>query len=74
MNAPKPIVVFVPIPVGGSVEPLRRTKPIYPTKRDAQRWPLQQQIPHRYMPPADQIAAIRRAGQELLKATRRPTT
>lgn len=57
-NTPASIIFIpVPIPVGGSQEPLRRAKPIYPAKRYDQRWPLNQPIPP-FTPPADQIEAM----------------
>jgi len=69
-NAPKPVVIFVPIPSAGSPEPLRRLRPAYPAKRCDQRWPLSQQIPHRYVPPASLIEALRRQGREALDMAR----
>jgi hypothetical protein len=44
MNAPAPIIVFVPYEIG-SPKRLREVKPpAYPQRRD-QRWPLNQTIP-----------------------------
>ena len=69
MNAPRAIVVFVPVPAAGSQEPLKRMKPIYPAKRSDQRWPLNQAIP-RYTPDPAQIAALKRQGREVLEQVR----
>ena len=62
-------IVFVPLRVG-SPEPLRRARPVYPAKRGDQRWPLNQPIPLRFVPPASLIEDIRRRGKEMLEATR----
>lgn len=68
-NAPRAVLVFVPVPSAGNPEPLRRAKPIYPAKRADQRWPLNQSIP-KYTPPADQLDAIRRQSREVLDQAR----
>lgn len=64
-NAPRAVVVFVPYPAAGSPEPLRKARPIYPAKPRQPQWPLP-----KYTPPADQIAEIKRRGQELLAMVR----
>jgi hypothetical protein len=70
-NAPASIILIpVPVPAAGSPKVVRQVKPTYPAKRCDQRWPLNQQIP-KYTPDPAQIEAIRRAGKELLEATRR---
>ena len=71
-NAPRAIVVFVPVPAAGSQEPLKRMKPPpYPRQRDQrQHWSQQHQAVPRYTPPADQIEAIKRAGKAMLEQAR----
>jgi hypothetical protein len=68
-NAPKRVVIFVEVPSAGSIEPLKRMKPIYPAKAKRAQWPLTQPIP-RYTPPAGQIEALKRRGREVLDAVR----
>lgn len=62
-------IIFIPIPVTRSPEPLRRMRPAYPAKPRNAQWPLAQPIP-RFVPPADQIEAIKRAGKAVLDMVR----
>ncbi len=69
-NTPASIIFIpVPIPVAGSQEPLRRAKPVYPTKRCERRWPLNQPVP-KYTPDPAQIEALKRGGKALLEQVR----
>jgi hypothetical protein len=46
MNAPAPIIVLVPVPMGGSPKTCRMVRPPpYPAQPRDQRWPLTQTIP-----------------------------
>jgi hypothetical protein len=63
-NAPRPVVIFVPLEIG-SPEPLRRIKPVYPKQRRDAPWPRRQAIP-----PLDRDE-LRRRVHETLRATRR---
>lgn len=62
-NAPRAIVVFVPVPAAGSQEPLRRAKP--PPYPQVKRDPLP-----RFVPPAQQLDAIRHQSREMLAMVR----
>ena len=64
----RPVQIIL-IPVGGSQEPLRRAKPIYPAKRSDQRWPLNQPVP-KFTPDPAQLDAIRRQSREVLEQAR----
>jgi hypothetical protein len=66
-NAPRAIVVFVPLPAAGSPKVVRQVKPPpYPKGRPD---PLP-----RYTPPADQIEALKRQGREVLDMVRAQRT
>jgi hypothetical protein len=62
-------IILVPFEIG-SPEPLRKAKPPpYPRNGQRQHWPPQQAIPP-YVPPADQIEALKRQGRALLDQVR----
>lgn len=76
-NAPRAIVVFVPLPAAGSQEPLRRAKPTYPGPARSKHPHVPHQAIPCYVPPAGLIEEIKRRGKEVLEATRQarhPTT
>jgi hypothetical protein len=68
MNAPTPVLIFIPVPAAGSPKCLRELKPPpYPMKR---RDPLRFQPIPKYTPDPAQIEAIKQAGRKMLEATR----